>query len=152
MEGRGDGLKGLTRAEHVLVDRYKSLGLEPAGAQGYLQPFTVTTGAKLKGKNHLLVQNGETRTALKLNQDYVPFSFSDSGTVAAPLVFAGYGATAEEFAYDDYAGLDAKDKIVVVLRYEPAGFAAKTGNQGTDRLTPNSSPRPSTRAITAPRA
>ena len=130
MEGCGDGLKGLTRAEHVLVDRYKSLGLEPAGSKGYLQPFTVTTGAKLRGKNHFLVLNGETKSALKLNQDYVPFSFSNSGTVAAPLVFAGYGATAEEFAYDDYAGLDATDKIVVVLRYEPSGFAAKSGNQG----------------------
>jgi hypothetical protein len=130
MEGRGDGLKGLTRAEHVLVDRYESLGLEPAGSKGYLQPFAVTTGAKLRGKNHFLVQNGETKSALKLNQDYVPFSFSNSGTVAAPLVFAGYGATAEEFAYDDYAGLDATDKIVVVLRYEPSGFAAKSGNQG----------------------
>jgi Zn-dependent M28 family amino/carboxypeptidase len=130
MEGRGDGLKGLTRAEHILVERYKSLGLEPAGSNGYLQPFTVTTGAELKGKNHLLVQNGQARTALKLNQDYVPFSFSDSGTVAATLVFAGYGVTAEEFGYDDYAGLDAEDKIVVVLKYEPTGFAAKSGNQG----------------------
>lgn len=130
MEGRGDGLKGLTRAEHVLVERYKSLGLEPAGTKGYLQPFTVTIGAKLKGKNLVLLQNGETKTALKLDQDFVPFSFSGSGTASAPLVFAGYGATAEEFGYDDYAGIDAKDKIVVVLRYEPSEFAAKNGNQG----------------------
>ena len=130
MEGRGDGTKGLTRAEHVLVDRYKSYGLEPAGTNGYLQPFTVSTGAKLKGKNHLLIQNGVAKSSLKLNQDYVPFSFSSSGTVSAPLLFAGYGVTADEFGYDDYAGLDAKDKIVVVLRYEPAGFAAKSGNQG----------------------
>ena len=107
MEGRGDGLKGLTRAEHVLVERYKSLGLEPAGTKGYLQPFTVTIGAKLKGKNLVLLQNGETKTALKLDQDFVPFSFSGSGTASAPLVFAGYGATAEEFGYDDYAGIDA---------------------------------------------
>lgn len=130
MEGRGDGTKGLTRAEHVLVDRYKSYSLEPAGTNGYLQPFTVSTGAKLKGKNHLLIQNGDTKSSLKLNQDYVPFSFSSSGTVSAPLLFAGYGVTADEFGYDDYAGLDAKEKIVVVLRYEPAGFAAKSGNQG----------------------
>ena len=47
-----------------------------------------------------------------------------------PVVFAGYGATAEEFHYDDYAGLDVKDKIVVVLRYEPSGFAEKSGNHG----------------------
>jgi aminopeptidase YwaD len=130
MEGRGDGSKGLVRAEHVLGDRYKALGLEPAATKGYLQPFPVATGAKLKGKNHLLIQNGETKTALKLNQDYVPFSFSGSGTVTSPLLFAGYGATADEFGYDDYAGIDAKDKIVVVLRYEPSGFAARSGNQG----------------------
>ena len=46
------------------------------------------------------------------------------------MVFAGYGATADEFHYDDYAGLDVKDKIVVVLRYEPSGFAEKSGNHG----------------------
>jgi hypothetical protein len=134
MEGRGDGTKGLVRAEHVLQARYKSLGLKPAGDHGYLQAFTVTTDAKLKGKNQLFIQKGETRSELKLNQEYVPFSFSSSGTASAPLVFAGYGATAEEFSYNDYAGLDVKDKIVVVLRFEPGGFAAKGDNQG---LTPH---------------
>jgi len=130
MEGRGDGTAGLVRAEHVLQARYKSLGLEPAGKSGYLQAFTVTTGAKLKGTNHLLLQNNAAKSELKLNQEYVPFSFSASGVASAPLVFAGYGATAAEFGYDDYAGLDVKDKIVVALRFEPAGFAAKSGNQG----------------------
>ena len=133
MEGRGDGTKGLTRAEHVLLDRYKSLGLQPAGSKGYLQPFVVTTGAKLKGKNHLIVEVDGTKRELKLNEDYVPLSFSSSATASSGLVFAGYGATAEEFGYDDYSGLDAKDKIVVVLRYEPSAFAAKSGNQGLTR-------------------
>src|SRR6516165_12674981 len=114
MEGRSEGSKGLVRAEHLIVDRYKSLGLAPAGRHGYLEPFTVTTGAKLRGKNHLLVQNGDVKTKLKLNQDYVPFSYSGSGAVNSSLVFAGYGVTAEEFGYDDYAGLDVKDKIVLV--------------------------------------
>ncbi|HTP68512.1 MAG TPA: M28 family peptidase [Dongiaceae bacterium] len=133
MEGRGDGTKGLIRAEHVIADRYKSLVLQPAGTKGYLQPFTVTTGAQLKGNNHFTVLNGETKAELRLNQDYVPFSYSDSGTALAPLVFAGYGASADEFGYDDYAGIDVKDKIAVVLRYEPLGFAAKSGNQGVTR-------------------
>jgi Peptidase family M28/PDZ domain/PA domain len=130
MEGRGDGTRGLLRAEHLLEARYKSLGLVPAGTQGFLQPFTVTTGAKLKGKNHLVYQLAESKTELKLEQDYVPFSFSESGSAFAPLIFAGYGITADEFGYDDYAGIEVKDKIAVVLRYEPASFAAKTGNQG----------------------
>jgi Zn-dependent M28 family amino/carboxypeptidase len=129
MEGRGAGTKGLTRAEHLIEKRYKELGLQPAGVNGYAQPFTVVTGARLKSDNHFVVE-AASKTDLKINQDFVPFSFSASGQVAAPLVFAGYGATADEFHYDDYAGLDVKDKIVVVLRYEPSGFAEKSGHHG----------------------
>ena len=125
MEGRGDGTKGLVRAEHVLEARYKSLGLEPAGSHGYLQPFVVTTGAKLKGKNHFAVENGKTSTELKPEQDYVPFSFSRSGAETAPLVFVGFGITAPEFDYDDYAGLDVKGKIVAVIFGAPAAFPSE---------------------------
>jgi hypothetical protein len=133
MEGRGDGTKGLTRAAHLLESRYKHLGLKPAGANSYFQPFTVITGAKLKSHNRITVAEGTQKRDLKLNQEFVPFSFSVSGSVTAPLVFAGYGATAEEFGYDDYSGIDVKDKIVVVLRYEPPGFAEKSGNTGLTR-------------------
>jgi len=130
MEGRGAGTKGLTRAQHLIEKRYKELGLPPAGVNGYAQPFTVVTGARLKSDNHFEVQAGGSRNDLKIDQDFVPYSFSASGQVAAPLVFAGYGATADEFHYDDYAGLDVKDKVVIVLRYEPSGFAEKSGNHG----------------------
>ncbi len=133
MEGRGDGTKGITRAATMLEKRYQQLGLRPAGTKGYFQPFTVITGAKLKSHNRILVADGDHKSDLKLNQDFVPFSFSSSGSVAAPVVFAGFGATAEEFGYDDYAGIDVKDKIVVLLRYEPEGFAIKSGNTGLTR-------------------
>jgi hypothetical protein len=132
MEGRGDGTKGLTRAAGLLEQRYKRLGLTPAGTNGYFQPFSLITGAKLTGNNHIAEQVGAEKRDLKLHQDFVPFSFSSSGEVSAPVVFAGYGASADEFGYDDYDGIDVKGKIVVLLRYEPAGFAAKSGNQ---RLT-----------------
>ena len=49
-------------------------------------------------------------------------SFSESGAVEGPLVFAGYGLTVPEtddFGYDSYATLDVTDKIVVVFRYFP---------------------------------
>jgi aminopeptidase YwaD len=130
MEGRGAGTKGLARAADLIVKRYKELKIEPAGSHGYLQPFMLITGARLKSHNRLLVANGDTKKDLKTNQDFVPFSFSSLGQAAGSVVFAGYGVTAEEYQYDDYANLDVKDKIVVVLRYEPTGFAAKSGNQG----------------------
>ncbi len=131
MEGRGAGTKGLERATKFLEHRYKSLGLKPAGTDGYLQPFTVTTGAKLKSDNEFVVDEaGKKKQPLTLNQDFVPVSFSSSGSLTAPVVFAGYGASADEFGYDDYAGLDVKDKIVVVLRYEPDVFGVKSGQHG----------------------
>ena len=130
MEGRGAGTKGIARAARLLESRYKHLGLKPAGTNSYLQPFTVITGARIQGDNHLTVETGTGKQELKVNQDYVPFSFSSSGSMNGQLVFAGYGASAEEFQYDDYAGIDVKDKIVVMLRYEPEGFAAKSGHAG----------------------
>jgi hypothetical protein len=129
MEGRGDGTQGLSRAAHLIEQRYKSLGLEPAGKQSFLQPFTVITGARLKSGNAFHARDGQTQTTLKLTEDFIPFSFSSSGTVSGPVVFAGYGASASEFNYDDFAGLDVKDKIVVLLRYEPPGFSSH-GNTG----------------------
>jgi hypothetical protein len=130
MEGRGAGTKGLTLAANLLEQRYSELGLDPAGTDRYFQPFTVITGANLAGNNHLEEQIGNTKKDLALNEDFVPFSFSSSGEADAPVVFAGYGASADEFSYDDYAGIDVKGKIVVLLRYEPSGFATKSGNQG----------------------
>jgi hypothetical protein len=130
MEGRGAGTKGLGRATKYLERRYKGLRLQPAGTNGYLQPFTVTTGAKLRSDNEFIVDEGGKKQPLTLNQDFVPASFSSSGSLTAPVVFAGYGASAEEFGYDDYAGLDVKDKIVVVLRYEPEIFGVKSGQHG----------------------
>ena len=47
MEGRGDDTKGIELATNMLEDRYKSLGLLPAGTAGFRQPFSVITGAKL---------------------------------------------------------------------------------------------------------
>ena len=130
MEGRGADTKGLTRAEHLIERRYKELGLDPAGVNGYSQPFTVITGARLKSDNRVSILQGNSKKDLKINDDFVPFSFSASGEGGAPMVFAGYGVTADEYHYDDYAGVDVKNKIVLLLRYEPSAFAEKSGQHG----------------------
>lgn len=135
MEGRGAGTNGIVRAEHLLEKRYKELHVDPAGVKGYKQPFSVITGARLKSDNRCAVQTSGQKQELKVERDFVPFSFSSSGAVSAPMVFAGYGATAEEFHYDDYAGLDVKDKIAVVLRYEPSALAAHGQTQHSQLIT-----------------
>ena len=55
-------------------------------------------------------------------RDVLALSFSDDGDVSGEVVFAGYGIVVPEsqtFGYDSYAGLDVKDKVVLVLRYFP---------------------------------
>jgi peptidase M28-like protein/PDZ domain-containing protein/PA domain-containing protein len=131
MEGRGDGTKGLTRAAHLIEERYESLGLQPAGKNGFFQPFDVITGRRLRSGNRLhegphMEEVSIERRNFKLLEDYIPLSFSANGSVDAPLVFAGYGITAPEFSYDEYQGLDTKGKVVLVFRGEPASLSAKS--------------------------
>ncbi|HUS20128.1 MAG TPA: M20/M25/M40 family metallo-hydrolase [Terriglobales bacterium] len=129
MQGRGAGTKGLEHARDHLQKRFAALKLQPAGDNGYLQPFTVTTGAKLRGKNKLEATIAGKKQRLAIERDYIPFSFSATSDVTGPVVFAGYGVSASDAGYDDYFHFDVKDKIVVLLRYEPASLTKKAGQR-----------------------
>lgn len=119
-QGRGAGTSGLDQASKYIADHFKRVGLQPAGDNGsYWQSFNVTTSANPGTANQLSLGSGNN---LRLDSDYVPVSFSSNGEANGPIVFAGYGITAPELHYDDYANLDVKGKIVVVLRYEPKRF------------------------------
>ena len=120
LKGRGAGTKELDKAAAYIAKRFRKAGLQPAGDdRTYLQRFMMTVGAKLGANNSLVYESGATRKTLALQQDFIPFSFSADGSLQAPLVFAGYGITAADLHYDDYAGIEVKDKVVIVLRHEP---------------------------------
>ena len=110
MEGRGLGTKGIVKAGAYIESRLKSLGLKPAFDKSYKQTFPVKTGVALGANNHL---DGLS------NDDWTPLGFSSSGDIKAPLVFVGYGISAPPLNYDDFAGIDVKGKVVLILRYEP---------------------------------
>ena len=134
MEGRGDGSKGLTLAEHLIVARYKALGLEPAGKKEYLQSFRVVTGRRILPGTKMSGQaNGEKSQSYALNDDFIPLSFSSTGNAKSSLVFAGYGITAPEFNYDDFHDADVAGKVVLVLRGEPEALAQKAPGGGHTR-------------------
>jgi Peptidase family M28/PDZ domain/PA domain len=126
LDGRLTGTPGADAAAAYIEAELKRIGAKPLpGGAGFRVPFTFTTGVKDEG-TRLSLQRGEGDTALTpLDPAGVgPLSFSDTGAVTAPVVFAGYGlrVPAENgggFVYDSYAGLDVKDKIVLVLRYVP---------------------------------
>lgn len=131
LKGRASGTPEFEKAGKYLVSYYKSLGLAPAFGSSYQQPFQITTAAKMGAKNRLA--DPVTKAKLKAGDDFTPMNFSAAGKVTAPLVFAGYGITAPELNYDDYTGIDAKGKVVVVLRYEPQDQDERSIFAGRDR-------------------
>ncbi len=135
MQGRGAGSPELERAAGYIAGQFQALGLEPAGDEGgYFQAFEVTTGAEMGEGNGLTVKNLRGETRHSPGEDYTPINFSASGSVSGNVVFAGYGISSEEHGYDDYFHLDVKDKIVVVLRYEPPHLSPE-GRRGRRRYT-----------------
>ncbi len=119
-KGRGDGTPELDEAADYIATRFRQFRLKPAGDNGtYLQHFTLIIGAKLGPHNAAVYRCGPTIRRLEVEQDFAPLSFSANAAAEGSLVFAGYGITAPEYQYDDYQGLDAKGKIVIVLRHEP---------------------------------
>ena len=119
--GRGTGTQGEALATAYAAQAFAMMGLAPAGdGQRYLQAFEFTAGVELGAKNRLTAGGKQ----LKLNTDFMPLVFSQTGEVPeAEVVFAGYGIKAPESkdfeGYDSYVHLDVKDKWVMVLRYWP---------------------------------
>ncbi|HEV2690187.1 MAG TPA: M28 family peptidase [Bryobacteraceae bacterium] len=130
MRGRLTGSPELERAAGFIRDQFRSMNLKPLSGDSYYQDFEVTTSARLGGKNEASYVNGRQKNSLKYQQDFVPLNLSTEGKVSGSVVFAGFGITAPEYNYDDYAGVDVKDKIVLVLRHEPQEFDDKSVFEG----------------------
>lgn len=118
MRGRGTGSKELETAAEMIAKEFKAAGLQPVGGS-YFQRFPVTTQARLGGSNKLALQIDGKKETLEFEKEFIPLNFSSAGEVSGEVVFVGYGITAPEYNYDDYAGIDVKDKIVVFFRREP---------------------------------
>ncbi len=117
LTGRGVDTPGIKLARDYIAREFASYGLKPGGDDGtYFQSFEAATGVTVKQPASLVLGG---KLPLTLNDEWTPLGLSASGSVATELVFAGYGITAKDYGYDDYAGIDVKGKIVLVLRYEP---------------------------------
>jgi Tol biopolymer transport system component/Zn-dependent M28 family amino/carboxypeptidase len=115
-EGRGIGTAGLDQARKWIADRFASLGLAPAGSDGWLESFDVPVEVEAKPGTGVSLDG----TALSEGA-FRPASFSASGDAAGEVVTASYGITAPELGIDDYKGVEAKGKIVALRRFVPEG-------------------------------
>jgi hypothetical protein len=125
LAGRMTGSEGSRLAADYLAAQLQRAGLQPGGDNGtFFQEFEFSAGVRVlpqENSLHLETKKGEA-TAFILEKDFRPLAFSGNSSVSGEVVFAGYGLRVpgkEGKAYDSYAGLDVKDKIVLVLRYVP---------------------------------
>jgi hypothetical protein len=119
MQGRVSGAPGAARAAQYIARVFREAGLRPGGDGGtFFQVFTVPTGTHLGTVNTLAMVAPATRE-LALGTDFTPLAVSADGAVEGAVVFAGYGITAPDLQYDDYAGIDARGRIVIALAGDP---------------------------------
>jgi Zn-dependent M28 family amino/carboxypeptidase len=118
LEGRAPGTRGGELAQKYIASQFRRLGLEPAGdSASYFQRVPIialTPTPKLAVVAPAVAQ-------LAWKDDYVLWSMRNDSSVSVrgEAVFVGYGIVAPELGWNDYAGLDAKGKIVVALVNDP---------------------------------
>jgi Zn-dependent M28 family amino/carboxypeptidase len=124
-EGRGPGTVAGEAAAQWIADEMKRMGLQPGPDGTYFQTVEMVAQTVDKATSNLSVTVGGKSIPLALGpdavygtkrQDQMEVSVSDS-----PLVFVGYGVVAPELGWNDYEGLDARGKTVVMFVNDP-GF------------------------------
>jgi len=125
-EGRSPGTAGELKTRAYLIDQFRSLGLRPAGvAGGWTQPVSLLHTRIADGGALSVIQNGRKLDLARPNDVYVTTarSIDRIDIQNAPMVFVGYGVTAPERKWDDFKGVDLRNKVIVMLVNDP-DFAA----------------------------
>ena len=132
--GRETGDIGMEVAMKYLSTILKGAAVSPAGEYGsYSQRVDLKT-IDLGVNNRFEIQSRSKGVSEhffgELEWDFLPVRLSAEKSVTAPVVFAGYGITAPEHKFDDYKGVDASGKVVLVMRHEPGEKDPKSVFEG----------------------
>ncbi len=122
MDGRRPGTPGAARAVAYIIEQMQRVGLQPGGIAGsWTQSVPMRAVATDAKRTEVALTTPTGAHSLTLGTDVVLSTFRAAGThrIDAELVFVGYGITAPEYGWDDYAGLDLEGKIAVVLVGDP---------------------------------
>jgi Peptidase family M28 len=124
MLGRKSGEPGGQMAADYVVGKLKEWGLEPAGPKGsYYQDMTFEYYDVERGAGLGIVAHDRTREFV-YGEDWRQLPYSGSGTLGGDIVFVGYGLSAPEKGYDDYSGVEVKDKLVLFSTDTPRRYDA----------------------------
>jgi hypothetical protein len=125
----GDALQGrmsLQRGDETVVQwiaqQFAKAGALPAatdanGKPSYLQALTLVEYRQDREESSVTLTRAGKPTVWKAPAALG--NYRHAVDLTAPVVFAGFGITAPELGYDDYKGIDAKGKIVLVYDHEP---------------------------------
>ena len=124
LRGRANGSEGLEQAGAYIAEQFEKAGLRPAVRNSeWFQPFELAAGLTVSAGNALSLEAPGGSVRLTLGESYFPLAATPSDSTVVldrvPLVFAGYGISAPEVNYDDYAGLDVAGKAVLIFSHEP---------------------------------
>jgi hypothetical protein len=127
LEGRGPDTNGINLAADYIARQFADAGLKTDLFEGKpFQKFSITTVTEIGPDNQLALSGpsdkaGGQPVPIKLTQgkDYTALAVSGSATFDLPLVFVGYGITAATADYDEYQGINAAGKAVIILRHQP---------------------------------
>lgn len=125
LQGRKPFTEGETKTIAYLQKQFKAAGLEPGNGDSYIQEVPMVN-IQTTAAPDMQVSTSKGSFKLKGLEDYVIWTDKITDKVSFDkdeVVFAGYGVVAPEYDWNDYAGLDVKGKIVMVMVNDP-GFAA----------------------------
>lgn len=137
-EGRAPTTEGERLTVAYISREFAEAGLSPGGDDGGWTQAVTLERSRIDGPVTARVHAGGVTRPLANGDDIAVESLHPAGDVdlaGAPLVFAGYGITAPELGWDDYAGLDVRGKVVVVLINDPDFEAEVPGRFGGRALT-----------------
>lgn len=121
LEGRDTGSRGYDIAAAYVASQFRAIGLKPGGVDGsWFQqvPFRRATHTRPPVASLTI---GEATTQLTALSDFAvrPSLIETARSIDAPMVFAGQGISDARLGIDDYRGIDARGKIVVILEDAP---------------------------------
>jgi Zn-dependent M28 family amino/carboxypeptidase len=123
LEGRGPGTRGGQLAAEYIATQFALAGARPAGENGtYFQKVPLmAVHAEVDKTSFTLVPASGAPIHLKYGDDYLTKDQTGAPTadIDAPIVFVGYGIDAPEYHWNDYAGVDVKGKILLVIVNQP---------------------------------
>ena len=127
LEGREAGTRGFDLAAVYVASQFQSIGLQPAGGDGWHQPVRLIERS-LVGSPAVSWTDGEGVAHAWTADEHILIGASEQPGVVAldvPMVFVGYGIEAPEYGVNSYEGIDARGKIVVVMRGAPSALPSE---------------------------